>query len=34
VYLDDLPPAEDMAGLALDDVWKPVLESLALLDPR
>ncbi len=34
VYLDDLPPAEDMAGLGLDDVWRPVLESLAQLDPR
>lgn len=34
VFLDDLPPAEDMAGLALDDVWRPVLESLAQLDPR
>jgi hypothetical protein len=34
VFLDDLPPAEDMAAMALDDVWKPVLESLAQLDSR
>jgi hypothetical protein len=34
VYLDDLPPAEELATLALGHVWEPVLESLALLDPR
>jgi hypothetical protein len=34
VYLDDLPPPEDLAALALDDLWQPVLESLARLDPQ
>ena len=34
VYMDDLPPAEDLAALALADVWQPMLESLARLDPR
>jgi hypothetical protein len=34
VFLDDLPPAEDLAALAIEGVWEPVLETLRALDSR
>lgn len=34
MFLADPPPAGDLAAVALDDVWKPVLSALAELDPR
>ena len=33
VYLDDLPPAEDLAFAALIHTWEPVLDDLVRLDP-
>jgi len=33
VFLDDLPPVDDLVYVALGDVWKPLLEDLEHLDP-
>ena len=34
VFLDDLPPVEEMAMIALSDVWVPVLAALRDLDGK
>jgi hypothetical protein len=34
VFLDDLPPADDLAYVALEDVWEPLFDSLRELDAR
>jgi len=34
VFLNDLPPAEDLAYVALEDVWEPMFDTLRELDGR
>jgi tetratricopeptide (TPR) repeat protein len=34
VWLDDVPPVEDMARIALDDAWMPMLAMLRELDGK
>ena len=34
MFLDDLPPVEELASIALTDVWMPAFEMLRDLDGR
>jgi hypothetical protein len=34
IWLDDLPPVEEMAHIALDDAWMPMLDMLRELDGK